>query len=83
MDDPNWGLGNDFDWFAASQWLGDRILIEANPDLLIIVEGINWIGLPIDGFPHGRPTLAPAAGLSHTFLVPNKVSRRRGTLLRI
>lgn len=83
MDDPNWGLGNNFDWFAASQWLGDRILIEANPDLLIIVEGINWIGLPIDGFPHSRPTLSPAAGLSHTFLVPNKVRRRLSTLLRI
>ncbi|GAB1689180.1 glycoside hydrolase family 5 protein [Krasilnikovia sp. M28-CT-15] len=72
-DDPNWGLGDDHDWFAASQRVGDRILREANPDLLIIVEGINWTGIPVDGFPHGRPTLTPVRSLSHTLVVSGKL----------
>jgi endoglucanase len=73
LDDPNWGLGDNHDWHAASQRAGDRILREANPDLLIIIEGINWIGLPIDGFTHGRPTLEPARTLSHTLVRSNKL----------
>ncbi len=73
LDDPNWGLGDDRDWHAATQRAGDRILREANPDLLIVIEGINWFGLPIDGFPHGRPTLEPARTLSHTLVRSNKL----------
>ncbi|MEV6343286.1 cellulase family glycosylhydrolase [Actinoplanes sp. NPDC051851] len=73
LSDPNWGSGDDRDWFAAAQHLGDRILTEANPDLLIVVEGINWTGLPIDGFPHGRPTLTPVAQLSHTLVTSGKL----------
>lgn len=73
LDDPNWGLGGRHDWHAAAQRAGDRILREANPDLLIIIEGINWTGLPIDGFPHGRPTLEPAATLSHTLVRSDKL----------
>ncbi|MET8149516.1 glycoside hydrolase family 5 protein [Actinoplanes sp. NPDC049668] len=72
-DDPNWGGGDDHDWFAASQRLGDRILREANPNLLIIVEGINWTGIPVDGFAHGRPTLRPVAALSHTLVRSGKL----------
>ncbi|MER7713779.1 cellulase family glycosylhydrolase [Streptomyces werraensis] len=72
-DDPNWGLGDRHDWFAASQRAGDRILTEANPDLLIIVEGINWTGLPVDGLPHGRPTLEPVRDLSHTLVDSGKL----------
>ncbi|MFB7294111.1 glycoside hydrolase family 5 protein [Actinacidiphila glaucinigra] len=72
-DDPNWGLGDDHDWFAASQHLGDRILQEANPDLLVIVEGINWTGLPVDGLPHDRPTLEPVQRLSHTLVRSGKL----------
>ncbi|MEU9331926.1 cellulase family glycosylhydrolase [Streptomyces sp. NPDC048290] len=72
-DDPNWGLGDDRDWFAATQRLGDRILTEANKDLLIIVEGINWYGVPVDGFPHGRPTLEPVRQLSHTLVDSGKL----------
>ncbi|PRY19318.1 glycoside hydrolase family 5 protein [Pseudosporangium ferrugineum] len=72
-DDPNWGVGDDHDWFAASQRLGDRILREANPDLLIIVEGINWTGIPVDGFPHERPTLRPVRSLSHTLVASGKL----------
>ncbi|MFI5896658.1 glycoside hydrolase family 5 protein [Actinoplanes sp. NPDC051513] len=72
-DDPNWGSGDAHDWFAASQHLGDRILREANPNLLIIVEGINWTGIPVDGFAHGRPTLTPARWLSHTLVTSGKL----------
>ncbi|MFI1578830.1 glycoside hydrolase family 5 protein [Embleya sp. NPDC020630] len=72
-DDPNWGRGNDKDWQAASLLAGNRILTEANPDLLIIVEGINWTGIPLDGLPHGRPTLTPVRTLSHTLVDPNKL----------
>ncbi|MFJ2301380.1 glycoside hydrolase family 5 protein [Streptomyces sp. NPDC087787] len=72
-DDPNWGLGDDHDWFAASQHVADRILTEADPDLLIIVEGINWTGIPVDGFAHGRPTLEPVRRLSHTLVDSGKL----------
>ncbi|TXS48047.1 glycoside hydrolase [Streptomyces sp. uw30] len=72
-DDPNWGLGDDHDWFAASQRVGDRILTEANPNLLIVVEGINWTGIPVDGLPHERPTLEPARHLSHTLVDSGKL----------
>jgi endoglucanase len=71
--DPNWGWGDDVDWYAATQYAGDRILNEANPNLLIIIEGINWIGLPINGLPHGRPTLMGAQYLSHTLMKSNKM----------
>lgn len=73
LDDPNWGWGNTHDWFAASQRAGDRILAEANPNLLIIVEGINWTGIPVDGFAHERPTLRPARTLSHTLIRSGKL----------
>lgn len=72
-DDANWNWGNDHDWWLASQRLGDRLLTEANPDLLIVVEGINWQGIPLDGFAHGRPTLEPARTLSHTLVASNKL----------
>ncbi|GIE99829.1 glycoside hydrolase family 5 protein [Paractinoplanes rishiriensis] len=72
-DDPNWGLGDEHDWFAAAQAVGDRILTDANPNLLIIVEGINWYGIPVDGFPHGRPALRPVAQLSHTLSTSGKL----------
>jgi endoglucanase len=48
-------------------------LNEANPEILIIIEGINWIGLPVDGLPHGRPTLTGAYYLSHTLMKTNKL----------
>ncbi|MFJ3230995.1 glycoside hydrolase family 5 protein [Streptomyces sp. NPDC086787] len=72
-DDPNWGLGDAHDWYAAAQLAGDRILTEANPGLLIVVEGINWTGLPVDGLPHGRPTLTPVRTLSHTLVDAHKL----------
>ncbi|MGW2069216.1 glycoside hydrolase family 5 protein [Streptomyces sp. NPDC001953] len=73
LDDPDWGAGDEHDWFAAAQLAADRILTEANPDLLIVIEGINWTGLPVDGLPHGRPTLTPARTLSHTLVATHKL----------
>ncbi|MER5917024.1 cellulase family glycosylhydrolase [Streptomyces sp. NPDC001982] len=73
LDDPNWGLGDGHDWYAAAQLAADRILTEANPRLLIVVEGINWTGLPVDGLPHDRPTLTPARTLSHTLVDARKL----------
>ncbi|MFJ8990898.1 glycoside hydrolase family 5 protein [Streptomyces sp. NPDC102279] len=73
LDDPNWGLGDAHDWYAAAQLAADRILTEADPDLLIVIEGINWTGLPVDGLPHGRPTLTPARTLSHTLVAARKL----------
>ncbi|WP_327130921.1 glycoside hydrolase family 5 protein [Streptomyces sp. NBC_01343] len=73
LDDPNWGLGDNHDWQAAAQEAGDRILAEANPNLLIVIEGINWTGIPVDGFAHGRPTLTPVRTLSHTLVVSDKL----------
>ncbi|MEO6086480.1 MAG: cellulase family glycosylhydrolase [Umezawaea sp.] len=73
LDDPNWGRGDDRDWQRASQEVADRIQLEANADLLIIVEGINWTGIPVDGLPHGRPTLEPVRMLSHTLIDSGKL----------
>ncbi|GHA03818.1 glycoside hydrolase family 5 protein [Streptomyces echinoruber] len=73
LHDPDWGDGDAYDWYAAAQLAADRILTEANPDLLIVIEGINWTGLPVDGFPHGRPTLTPARTLSHTLVAAGKL----------
>ncbi|MFC9269772.1 glycoside hydrolase family 5 protein [Streptomyces zhihengii] len=73
LDDPNWGRGDRHDWFAASQRVADRILREADPELLVIVEGINWTGIPVDGLPHGRPTLEPVRHLSHTLVRSGKL----------
>ncbi|MFD8542646.1 glycoside hydrolase family 5 protein [Streptomyces sp. NPDC059649] len=72
-DDANWNWGDNHDWWAASQHLGDRLLTEANPDLLVVVEGINWQGIPADGLFHWRPTLEPVRTLSHTLVASNKL----------
>ncbi|MFF7355800.1 glycoside hydrolase family 5 protein [Streptomyces filipinensis] len=73
LDDPNWGMGDGHDWYAAAQLAADRILTEADPRLLIVVEGINWTGIPADGLPHGRPVLTPARTLSHTLVDARKL----------
>ncbi|WP_051110549.1 glycoside hydrolase family 5 protein [Longispora albida] len=64
-DDPNWGWGNQHDLNLAHQQAGLAIQ-RAVPDLLIIMEGINWYGIPAAIFPHGRPQLKPAGSLSNT-----------------
>ncbi|EJD40223.1 cellulase [Auricularia subglabra TFB-10046 SS5] len=73
LSDPNWGGYNKYDWYLAAHHAGDRILTEANPDILIIIEGINWVGIPTDITPHSRPTLVGANQLSHTLVQPNKL----------
>ncbi|KAG8816414.1 hypothetical protein FRC17_000339 [Serendipita sp. 399] len=71
--DPNWGWGNEVDWYSAAQYAADKIHLEANPNLLIVIEGINWIGLPVDGLPHGRPTLSGAEYISHNLMKSDKL----------
>ncbi len=69
---PNWGKGDDNDWFKAATEAGNRIL-ELNPDLLIIVEGINWTGtIPLLGSGE-RPHLQPVRELPINLIIPNKL----------
>ncbi|MEY9934961.1 endoglucanase [Catenulispora sp. GP43] len=71
-DDPNWGLYDAHDEYAAFEEAGNQILA-ADPDMLIIMEGINWYGIPAAGFSHGRPMLTPVANLSNTLIASNKL----------
>ncbi|GIG61587.1 hypothetical protein Lfu02_59590 [Longispora fulva] len=71
-DDPNWGWGDEHDLYRAYQRAGERILA-TDPDLLIVMEGINWYGIPNVLFSHGRPQLRPVANLSHTLTASNKL----------
>ncbi|EPG75978.1 glycoside hydrolase, family 5 [Leptospira fainei serovar Hurstbridge str. BUT 6] len=71
-DSPNWGSGDVNDWHKASQDLGGQITLN-NPDLLVIVEGINWWGLiPILGSGE-RPHLKPIKGLPVHLPLSNKL----------
>ncbi|BFV55464.1 hypothetical protein KCMC57_up05680 [Kitasatospora sp. CMC57] len=72
MDDPNWGRGDSHDTNAAFEAAGNRIL-QAAPDLLIVMEGINWYGIPLNGLPHGRPMLTPVRTLSNTLIASGKL----------
>ncbi len=55
---PNWGRGDQNDWHKAAEDLGRKILA-VNPDILIVVEGINWWGtIPLLGS-GSRPHLMP------------------------
>ncbi|MDC0709356.1 cellulase family glycosylhydrolase [Stigmatella sp. ncwal1] len=54
LDSPNWGMRNQHDWHMAAQTMGN-LLLRMNPDLLIVVEAVNWWGL-LDG---ARPQLKP------------------------
>lgn len=58
LDDPNWGMGDDHDAYAAFELAGTRIL-GADPDMLIIMEGINWQGIPLDGLNYGSTDADP------------------------
>ncbi|MFJ9808738.1 glycoside hydrolase family 5 protein [Streptomyces sp. NPDC101158] len=71
-NDPNWGWGNDHDLNKALEEAGNRIL-QADPDMLVIMEGINWQGIPTDLTSHGRPTLTPVATLSNTLVRSDKL----------
>ncbi len=71
--DPNWGLGDSRDWYDAAQEAGDAIVSHANPDLLIMIEGLNWTGIPTDLTGHERPMLKPVSKLSVTLKRSHKV----------
>ncbi|HVK22831.1 MAG TPA: cellulase family glycosylhydrolase [Actinokineospora sp.] len=71
-DNPNWGWGNGHDLHLAYQRAGTEIQKVA-PDLLIIMEGINWYGIPTDITEHGRPHLKPVANLSNTLARTDKL----------
>ncbi|MFF0634688.1 glycoside hydrolase family 5 protein [Nocardia sp. NPDC004151] len=72
-NNPNVGWGDNQDWELASRLAGDRITTTANPNLLIIIEGLNWTGIPSDLFPHERPMLKPNVWLSSTLTRSHKV----------
>ncbi|MFD8593475.1 glycoside hydrolase family 5 protein [Kitasatospora sp. NPDC059646] len=71
-NDANWGWGDDHDEYAAFEEAGNRIL-QADPDMLVVMEGINWQGIPTDITPHGRPMLTPVANLSNTLIRSDKL----------
>ncbi|MFD5560951.1 glycoside hydrolase family 5 protein [Kitasatospora griseola] len=71
-NDANWGWGDDHDLNQALEDAGNRIL-RTDPDLLIVMEGINWQGIPTDVTPHWRPTLTPVATLSNTLIRSDKL----------
>ncbi|MGW0769141.1 glycoside hydrolase family 5 protein [Streptomyces sp. NPDC002676] len=71
-DDPNWGLGDAHDENAAFEDVANKIL-QADPDMLIVMEGINWYGIPSSLFSHGRPMLTPVATLSNTLINSGKL----------
>ncbi|WP_406194200.1 glycoside hydrolase family 5 protein [Kitasatospora sp. NBC_01560] len=71
-DDPNWGWGNDKDLYKAFEDAGNAIL-QADPDLLVVMEGINWQGIPQGMFSHGRPMLTPVRNLSNSLITSGKL----------
>ena len=69
---PNWGSEDANDWHKAAESLGRKVL-DLNPELLIIVEGINWWGtLPILGSGE-RPQLKPVRSLPIRLQRPDKL----------
>jgi hypothetical protein len=73
LQDPTWGGGGDTDWWAASLRAANRIQREASRDMLIVVGGINFVGIPTPYTEHYRPELAPVAQLSHALAIPDKL----------
>jgi hypothetical protein len=75
---PNWGLGGDNDWHKAAENAGNAIH-QINPNLLIVVEGINWRGIVKlfhcmpDVWAGFRPVLAPVRDLPVRLNVSNKL----------
>lgn len=68
---PNWGKGDGNDWRRAAEWTGNRVL-EVNPNLLIIVEGINWQGM-LSFLGGWRPHLRPVASHPVSLIRPDKL----------
>lgn len=71
-ESPNWGLRDKNDWHRAARTLGN-LITRANPNLLVIVEGINWWGaIPILGSGE-RPHLKPVRDLPLSLRLDNKL----------
>ena len=69
---PGWGDGGKNDWHFAAESLG-REINRSHPDLLIIVEGINWTGMiPVLGSGE-RPHLRPVADQPIHLKIPGKL----------
>src|SRR3990167_4089405 len=67
---PNWGNGDENDWkLAATQ--AANLIHEINPHLLMVIEGINWTGLPL--FQGYRPLLIPIRQDPVILNIPNKL----------
>ncbi|MFF2274172.1 glycoside hydrolase family 5 protein [Agromyces sp. NPDC058136] len=71
-NDPNWGWGDGNDLYQAFQKAGIAIQ-QTNPDVLVIMEGINWVGIPTDITHHERPLLKPVANLSNALPYTDKL----------
>lgn len=66
---PNWASGGD-DWRKAATDAGNAI-VQANPKMLVILEGINWTGVPMFG--GYRPLLSPVYDTPANLLKPEKL----------
>lgn len=69
---PEWGASGKNDWHMAAETLG-RQINQLHPDLLIIVEGINWTGMIPTLGSGGRPHLRPVADQPIHLKLPNKL----------
>jgi aryl-phospho-beta-D-glucosidase BglC (GH1 family) len=69
-ENPNWGLGDKNDWKLAATSAGNAIH-KVNPKVLIIVEGINWSGIPMLG--GYRPMLTEVKDNPIVLAVPHKL----------
>lgn len=63
---PSWGNGDQSDWKRAATAAGNAIHA-INPKALIVVEGINWQGVP---YPNPFHTLLPSALWNRIMLMP-------------
>jgi aryl-phospho-beta-D-glucosidase BglC (GH1 family) len=75
---PFWGTGSKNDWRRAAQKAGNRLL-KINPNLLIIVEGINFPRYHLRGVAKHpvnliRPKQLVYAAHNYAFTAPNEIS---------
>lgn len=68
---PNWGSGDENDWHRAAEYAGNRIL-DRNPNLLVVVEGINWWGI-LPQLGGERPHLKPVRDRPISLMLPDKL----------
>lgn len=71
-ESPNWGWGDQNDWAMIAQRTGN-LIHRAHPEMLIVIEGINWWGsLPILGS-GDRPHLIPVRDRPINLIAENKL----------